>query len=347
MSFQLLKALCETPAIPGREEIFRELVIKEISPYVDTVRVDKIGNVITCKKGSGKKPRKVMIAGHMDEIAHVVKYIDKDGFIFFHSLGGWDPRVMIAQRVKVWGRQMLHGVVGLKAPHVTPMEERGKVVPITSLFVDLGLPVKEVKKLVRIGDPITMDRDLIEMGTMVCGKTLDDRVGVYCMIESMKRLKKHSDDIYAVATVQEEIGVRGAKAATFGIDPDMGVALDITISADVPGVEERDHLTKLGHGVGIKILDGYSISDPRLVNFVRALAEKKKIKYQMEILTGGGTDAGGMQLSRAGIPVLTLSIPNRYTHSVVEMCHKTDIEDTIKLMTAFLEESGKFETEQS
>lgn len=343
MSFELLKTLCAIPAMPGREELFRETVIKELTPFVDEVRVDKIGNVITRKKGSGQNPRKVMIAGHMDEIAHIVKFIDKDGFIFFHSLGGWDPRVMIAQRVCVWGKSMLRGVVGLKAPHVTPVEERNKVVPITSLFVDLGLPASEVKKIVQVGDPITMDRELIEMGHMVCGKTLDDRVGVYCMIESMRRLKKNTDDVYAVATVQEEIGVRGAKAATFGIDPDIGVALDITISSDVPGVEERDHLTKLGHGVGIKILDGYSISDPRLVNFVRALAVKRKIKHQMEVLTGGGTDAGGMQLSRAGIPVLTLSIPNRYTHTTVEMCHKSDIEDTIKLMTAFLEESGKFD----
>ncbi len=342
MSFQLLKSLCETPAVPGYEDQFREIVIRELTPHVDEISVDRIGNVIARKRGSGKSPRRVMVAGHMDEIAHVVKHIDKDGFIYFHPLGGWDPRVMVAQRVKVWGRKMLPGVVGIKAPHVTPPEDRGKMVPLIDLFIDLGLPANDVKKHVRVGDTITMDRDLVEFGTMVCGKTLDDRVGVYCMIEAVKRVKKHSDDIYAVATVQEEVGVRGARAAAFGIDPDIGVALDVTISSDVPGVQERDHLTKLGAGVGIKVLDGYSISHPKLVAFSRDLAERKKIPFQMEVLTGGGTDAGGMQLSRAGIPVITYSIPNRYTHSVVEMCHWKDIEATIKLTAAFLEESGKF-----
>lgn len=342
MSFEFLKKLCGTPAVPGFEEKFSSLVYDELKPYCDSIKIDRLGNVVAFKKGKSRAPRKIMLAGHMDEISFVVKHIDKNGFIFFSPLGGFDPRSLVAQRVKVYGKQMLDGAIGIKAAHITSEEERVKVIKISEMFIDVGLPAAKVKRLVEVGDNITLERELIEIGDNVCGKTLDDRVGVYTMIEAFKRMKKNPDDIYAVATVQEEVGVRGARTATFGIDPDIGVAIDITIAADTPGVEERDYTTRLGTGTAIKVLDSLSVSNPKLVLFLKSLAKRKKIKYQSEVLTRGGTDAGAMMITRSGVIAGTISIPCRYTHSVVETCNKRDIEDSIKLLTAFLEESDKF-----
>lgn len=342
MSFTLLKKLCATPGIPGREEAFRAVVRAELEPFADKITVDSMGNLFALRKGTSKKARKIMIAAHMDEIALVVKHIHKDGFIYFHPLGGFDPRTLVAQRVKVYGKKVLNGAIAIKAAHFTTPEERGKVIPLGDLFIDVGLPVDKIKELVSVGDPITLERELITMGDFYCGKTLDDRVGVYTMIEAFKKFTESDDDIYAVATVQEEIGVRGARTASFGLSPDIGIALDVTIAADTPGVDEKDHCVKMGGGTAIKILDSLSISHPGLVQFFKSLAEKHGIKHQMEVLTAGGTDAGGMQMSRSGIPVCTISIPNRYTHSVVESVHKDDVQATIELMVKFLEESGDF-----
>jgi tetrahedral aminopeptidase len=342
MSLEFLKKLCETPAVPGFEEKFSEIVYNELKPFSDTIDIDHMGNVTAFKKGKGKNPRKIMLAGHMDEIALVVRYIDKSGFISFTTLGGFDPRSLVAQRVKVWGKQVLNGAIGIKAAHITTPEERAKIIQIRDMFIDVGLPGDKVKKLVTVGDSITLERELIEIGDNVCGKTLDDRVGVYVMIEAFKKMKKNPDDVYAVATVQEEVGVRGARTASYRIDPDIGIAIDVTIAADTPGVEEKDYTTRLGQGTAIKILDSLSISNPKLVKFLRALADRKKIKYQLEILTAGGTDAGAISMTKSGVPSCTISIPNRYTHSVVETSNKKDIEESIKLLTAFLEESDKF-----
>lgn len=342
MSFELLKKLCSTPAVPGREDVFRNVVIDELKDHCDEMYTDAIGNCFFRKKGKGSNPRKIMIAAHMDEIAFIVRYINKDGFVYFQPLGGFDPRVLIAQRVKVYGKQTLDGIIGIKPTHFTTPEERNKVTPLEDLFIDLGLPATEVKALVQIGDCITMERELIRMGNFYTGKTLDDRVGMYVMIEAFKAMKQSDDDIYAVATVQEEVGVRGAKAASFGLAPDIGIALDITIAADIPDVKEHNWCVVMGDGVGIKIMDSYSISHFGLVQHLRTLAEKHSVQYQMEVLPKGGTDAGGMQLSRGGTPVATLSIPCRYTHTVAESVHKDDVTACIELTRLFMENSADF-----
>lgn len=342
MSFDLLRTLCSTPGIPGREHTFRDIVIEHLAPVSDEHSIDAMGNVFFRRKGRSANPRTIMIAAHMDEISFVVRHITKEGFLYIQPLGGFDPRVLIAQRVKVYGREVLDGVIGIKPTHFTTPEERTKVTPLEDLFIDLGLPGERVAQLVRIGDSVTMERDLIRLGDCYCGKTLDDRVGVYTMIEAFKIFTSSEDDIVAVATVQEEVGVRGAKAASFGLDPDIGIALDITIAGDIPGIDERNHCVQLGKGAGIKILDSYSISHFGLVEFLRTLSEERSITHQMEVLPRGGTDAGGMQLSRAGIPVATISIPCRYTHTVVESVHASDVQATIDLTRAFIENSHRF-----
>lgn len=343
MSFELLKRLCATPGVPGREELFHELLRAELQGVAEELRTDALGNLIAVRRGKGERPRKIMLAAHMDEIAFVVRFIHKDGFLYFHPLGGFDPRTLVAQRVKIYGKRVLDGVIGIKATHLTTPEERSKVIPLEELFIDVGLPAEEVRELVSIGDPITLERELIEMGNFYTGKTLDDRVGVYVMLEAFRSFSESADDVYAVATVQEEVGVRGAQVASFGLEPDIGIAIDVTIAADTPGMDEHQQCTRLGEGVAIKILDSYSISHPGLVRFLRQIAEQEGIPYQLEVLPRGGTDAAAMQRSRSGIPVCTISIPNRYTHSVVECVHKADVEAAITLLRRFLERSAEFQ----
>ncbi len=343
MSLDLLAKLCRTPAIPGREEYMRELIRQELDSYAEDFFEDQMGNLFAVRKGTGTAPRTIMLAAHMDEIGFVVRYISKEGFLYFHPLGGFDPRTLVAQRVKVYGKEVLDGVIGIKPTHFTTPEERNKVIPLSDLFIDVGLPGEEVQQIVQIGDMITLEREFLVLGHCVTSKTLDDRVGLYVMIEAFRRFQASDDDIYAVATVQEEVGLRGAQTAAFGLEPDIGIAIDITIAADIPGMEEKDYCTRLGEGVAIKVLDSYSISDQRLVHFFRTLAEQHHIPYQIEVLPRGGTDAGGMQRSREGIPVCTLSIPTRYTHSVVETAHQEDIEAAIALLTLFLENSSELQ----
>jgi endoglucanase len=345
MSVDLLRTLCALPAPPGQEDEFRAFLIEHLSPYADEVRSDAMGNVFFVRKGKSASPRTIMLAAHMDEISFLVRHITKEGFLYVQPLGGFDPRVLDAQRVWVHGRKRLLGVFGTKPAHFTTPEERTKAVPLEDMFIDVGLPGDTVAELVQIGDAVTLERELVEMGNFYTGKTLDDRIGVYVMIEAFKRLAECQDTIVAAATVQEEVGVRGAQVAAFGLAPDIGIAIDITIAADIPGIEERNWCVRLGQGTAIKIMDSRSISDRRLVDFLRTLSVEHGISHQMEILPRGGTDAAGMQLSRSGIPVCTISIPCRYAHSVVESVHRQDVEASIELVRIFCEQSHRFRTE--
>jgi len=333
---ELLRQLSEAAGIPGREEEVRSLVRTALRGHVDEMHVDRLGNLIAHKKGRGPK---VVVAGHMDEIGFLVSHVDEEtGFLRIEPVGGFDPRTLIASRVTVHtARGPLVGLIGTKPIHILTEEERKKEIRIQDLFVDLGLPGKKVARRVRVGDPVTLVQPFTQVGDLVSGKALDDRVGVYVGIEALRRLGKHQADVYFVGTVQEEVGLRGARASAFAIDPDIGVALDVTLACDTPGVSAHEQITRLGKGVAIKLKDSASISHPGLVRFLADLAEKKKIPYQMEILPRGGTDAGAIQLARQGAAVVTLSVPTRYVHSVVEAAHADDIEAAIKLLTAFLE----------
>jgi tetrahedral aminopeptidase len=344
LNFDLLKRLCETPGISSREEQQRKLVVEEIRPLVDTVEADVMGNVIAFKKGASDGPR-VMLAAHMDEIGFMVKYIDNRGFLRLLPVGGWDPRNMVSQRVLVHGYagQTLRGALmpSAKPAHLLTPEEAGKPPKIEDLFVDLGLPVDQVKALVELGDMVTMDRTAERIGDTVVSKTLDDRLSVFVMIEALRLLQGKSlkANIIAVATVQEEVGLRGAITAAYALQPDIGIALDVTLAVDFPGASEAEQVTQLGNGTAIKISDSSLICHPKLVRHFRDVAEAKGIKYQLELLPRGGTDAGGIQRSRGGVPSFTLSIPTRYVHSVNEMANVADIQASIDLLAAYLEEA--------
>jgi endoglucanase len=340
MTVELLKELCQTPGIPGREERLRAIVRRELAGLTDEMRVDALGNLIAVKRNPGAP--KLMIAAHMDEIGFVVSHIDKEkGWLRLVPLGGHDPRNMISQRVLVsTAGGDLPGILfpGLKPPHIASDEDRKKQPAVSDFFVDLGLPGSNVASQVSIGDPVTLLREFAEIGDCYSSKAIDDRLALYIMIEAVRRAQKSGFEIYAVATVQEEIGLRGALTSGYGIHPDVAIALDVTLAVDVPGVPEHEHVTKLGGGTAIKIMDSSAIAHPKLTAYLRALADRRGIKWQHEILPRGGTDAGAIQRVHAGIAVGTISIPTRYIHSSVEMVHKEDVEASIALLAAFLEE---------
>lgn len=342
---KLLKELCESAGIPGRESRLREIVRREMAPLVDNVRVDVLGNLIAMKKASkARKPKKLMIAAHMDEIGFVVSHIDDRGLLRLVPLGGHDPRNMVAQRVTVSGvKKDLPGLLypGIRPPHIATAADRDRKLTVKDFIVDLCLPEAKVKREVEVGAMVTIQRDFAEIGDGVSCKAMDNRVALYLMIRAMQKAKTFGCEIYAVATVQEEIGLRGAQVGAFGVEPDMGMALDTTLAVDIPGVAPHEQVTQLGAGAAIKLLDSSAISHPGLVSHLKALAKKRKIKYQLEILPLGGTDAGAMQRVRAGVPVATISVPTRYIHTSVELVNKKDLKAAVDLLAAFIEEGQK------
>ena len=344
LNFDLLKRVCETPGISGREDQMRKLVAEELRPLTDSLEADVMGNLIAIKKGTEGGPR-VMIAAHMDEIGFMVKHIDDRGFLRLLPVGGWDPRNMVAQRVLVHGfaGETLRGTLmpASKPIHIMTPDEANRPPKIEDFFVDLGLPGEKVKSLVELGDMVTMDRTCEQVGNTVVSKTLDDRLSVFIMIEVLRKLKDTPIEatIQAVATTQEEVGLRGAITSAYALTPDIGIALDVTLAVDYAGASEPDRVTQLGNGTAIKIADSSLLCHPKLVRHFRDVAEDKGIKYQLELLPRGGTDAGGIQRSRGGVPSFTLSIPTRYIHTVNEMANVEDIQATIDLLAAWLTEA--------
>lgn len=338
---ELLKQLCETPGIPGREDQIRAVVIDEIRPLVDELSVDVMGNVVGVKRGNGGP--KVMIAAHIDEIGFLVKHIDDQGFIRLQPVGGFDARVLVAQRVLVHGfaNKVHRGVVQAAAKPIHLLEPgEAKPTKLDDLFVDIGLAVDDVKASVEVGDMVTMDRTLETNDEIVMSKSLDDRVGVYVMIEAIRALQSAEAEIVAVATTQEEVGLRGARTAAFTQDPDISIALDVTLALDIPGASAETAVSRIGKGPAIKIFDSSQLTHPKLVRHVRDVAEHNNIAYQLEILPRGGTDAGAMQLNKAGSAAITLSIPCRYVHTVNEMASIKDIDDAVNLLAAYLKDAG-------
>jgi len=303
-----------------------------------------MGNVIAIKKGTEDK--KVMSAAHLDEISFMVTHIEDNGFLRFHTLGGFDPKTLSAQRVIVHGKKDIIGVMGSKPIHTMTAEERNKAPKLSDYFIDTGLDTETLKSLVSVGDVITRERDLIEMGDCINAKSLDNRISVYILIEVLKRLQNQSIpyDFYAVFTVQEEVGLRGATTAASGFKPEFSIALDVTVASDMPGMQPFEFITTLGKGTAIKVVDGSVICDYRMVDFMKKVAQEHKIQHQLEVLTAGGTDTAALQRSGAGGSIAgAISIPTRYLHQVIEMCHKSDIEATISLLLNCVKSMNKYD----
>ncbi|NME69834.1 M42 family metallopeptidase [Flammeovirga aprica] len=331
----LLKKISETAGAPGFEKQVRHLLIDTLKDIVDEFYVDNMGNLITIKKSKAENAKKFMLAAHMDEIGFMVKHIDDNGYIRFQTLGGFDPKTLTSLRVKVHGKKDLLGVMGCKPIHSMSAAERAKVVTNEEYFIDCGLSKEEVEKHVKVGDSITRWQELDMVGDLINGKSLDDRVCVYALVEIMKALKDQDTpvDVYGVFTVQEEVGLRGAQVAGHGVSPDFGIALDVTVANDIPGLAPQDYVTSMGKGAGIKHFDGGTICDRRMVEHLENVAKEKEIPAQPEVLPFGGTDTANIQrMPKNGSIAGALSIPMRYLHQTTEMAHPTDVVAMIDLV---------------
>ena len=330
----LLKRLSEAKGVSGYEDEVRAIVAEEFGRYADEVRTDKMGNVIALKKGQGRGQR-IMLASHMDEIGLIVTRIE-EGFLRFTSVGGFDDRVLLGQEVVVHGRRDLPGVIGSRPPHVLSEEEREKIIPKEKLFIDVGLPPEEVERLVRVGDLVTIWRRFTRLGgDFVVGKAFDGRAGVAAIAVCLEALAsaEHLWDVYAVATVQEEVGLRGATTSAYGLAPDMAIAIDVGFGRQ-PGVSEAETI-EMGKGPAIAF--GPNIH-PKLYQALVEVARELEIPYQVEPIPGrSGTDAWAIQVTREGIPTALLSIPLRYMHTSVETLSLGDVERTGRLVAGFIE----------
>ncbi len=349
--FDLLKKLTEAPGVSGREERIRELLLAETDGMWDETRVDSMGNLIclkrarvkpkAAKKGgdAGAQPQKVMLACHMDEIGFYVRYIDDKGHLRLNAAGGFDTRNLFARRVLVQGRKDIVGVLnpGGRPIHISSEEDRKKIPEVKDFYVDLFMDKAQVEKLVQIGDPVTLLQTTEMLGDAITGKSMDNRVALWTGINAIRKAGNNLKyDTYFVACVQEEVGLRGATTAAYGINPDIGIAIDVTLACDTPGVDKEEQVTRLGDGVAIKWMDSSTISHHGLYEEFIAVAKAKKIKYQLEILPRGGTDAGALQRARAGSKAITLSIPTRYIHTVTESINKNDALAAVNLLAAWL-----------
>ncbi len=339
---KLLAEICEVAGAPGHEQRVREVVLREVKPLVDEIKIDNMGNVVAIKKGKARK--KVMIAAHMDEIGFMVTHIDEKGFVYFHTLGGFDPKTLTAQRVIIHGKKDVIGVMGSKPIHLMNVADRAKVPKIKDYFIDTGRGKKELEKLIGVGDTITRERKMIEMGDCLNCKSLDNRVSVFILIEMLREMKTLPPyDVYASFTVQEEIGIRGANVSSMEINPDFGFGLDTTIAFDTPGSTKQEQVSCLGEGACIKVMDSSTVCDYRMVAYMKEIAKKKKIRTQLEILPAGGTDTAGVQRMNPGGSIAgAVSIPTRHIHQVIEMVHKKDVRASIDLLRASVENLDKY-----
>ena len=321
----LIKKLTEPYGPSGREEQIREIIRAEVESLADEISVDAMGNLIAFKKGTGQG-KKVMLAAHMDEIGLIISYVDEEGFLRAQRIGGVDTMTLTGGRV-----QFADGSIGVIAPEKRP--EFRKDPDLAKLYIDIGA-TSRAGAADRLGQMVGFLRPFVDLGQRVVSKAMDDRIGCVVLVETMRRLESSPHDLYFVFTVQEEVGLRGAQTGAFGVNPDIGIAVDVTTAADTP--ETYRLAMKLGQGPCIKVKDGRMLAHPGLKDLLIETAESKGIPYQLEVLDRGTTDAAAMQLSRGGVKAGCVSIPCRYVHSPSEMVDTDDVENAVRLLLAVL-----------
>src|SRR3990170_1485743 len=335
--FNTLERLSNACGVAGREDEVRTLMMELLKPDVDEIKQDKLGNVIGIKRGKKGTPT-VMLAAHMDEIGLMIKNVTKEGFIQFSKIGGIDDRILVSQRVLIHtDKGPIAGVIGSKPPHILKEEERKKVTEADELFIDIGASDKEdAKKMgVHIGDAVSFDVKFVRVGgNAATGKAFDNRAGCTALIGIMKNLPPVDCTVYAVGTIQEEVGARGAGVSAFGLYPDVALALDVTVAGDVPGVREVEAPAKMNKGPSLTVADYGLITPPKVLRWLIDTAEETGVPYQLETGMHGSTDAGRISLTREGIPSGVMSIPVRYIHSSTSMLSLDDVENTVKLGVA-------------
>lgn len=364
-NIKLLEELSNEFGPSGFEWEAQKILKKYVETFSDEILKDRTGTLIFTSKGTSEGP-KIMIAGHMDEIGFQVAAITKDGFIKFHQLGGWWDQTLLSQRVKIRTAEgiLIPGIIGAKPPHVIDAEQRNKVVTKDKMFIDVGCTsIDETKKLgIRVGDPIMpdatfeiwerpriskkdKDEEKNEIVTLAVGKAFDDRIGALIAAEVVKQLKaediQHPNTVYGASTVQEEVGLRGARTAAQMIKPDIGIALEVDIAGDIPGIDETKAPGKLSKGPSIMTYDGSMIPNPRFRDFVIKTAEEFEIPYQLSLVPGGGTDAGVIHLTEMGCPSIVIAVPTRHIHAHNGILDISDVKNTIKLIVELIKRLDK------
>lgn len=330
-----LQELTMLDGVSGEEEAVRAAIRKEITPFCDSVEEDKAGNLIAFKRG--RIPKKLMMTAHMDEVGFIIKGITDEGYLKFAPVGGIDGRVLLGQRVRV-GEKKVPGVIGIKAVHMTTPEERKTCVKISDMYMDIGAQSKEqAEKVVRLGDYAAFDSDYVAFGDhKIKAKALDDRVGCLALIQVLQEATCPYD-LYAVFTVQEEVGVRGATVAAYRVQPDIGIVLEGTVCADTYDAPEHLHVTTLGKGPAFSLIERTSKSDREMVDFLVSTAEKYNIPWQYKRTGAGGNEAGILQQTGCGAKTAVISVPCRYIHSSVSVADERDIEAAAKLAVKLAE----------
>jgi len=338
---ELLKNLTDAFGPSSFESDVRDVFRKEVRGYADDVCTCGLGSIIARRRGMAESP-KIMIAGHMDEVGFMVRGISK-GYVKFNPVGGWWGHVLLGQKVVIRTRKGKNvvGVIGAKAPHALSGDERKKVQEPEKMYIDIGSydDYNAAEKMgIQIGDPIVpySEFHVLGNGRMIMAKAWDDRIGVAAAIETLRQLKglRHPNTIYAVGTVMEEVGLRGAGTSAFEIAPDVAFAVDVTLASDTPGADDSDFAEQCGKGPSISVMDGSLMPNPVLRDIVIETAEKEKIPYQLGSLTKGGTDGGRIAVTRSGIPSITLSVATRYIHSHHGILHVDDFTNLVKLLVA-------------
>ncbi len=330
----ILKELSEAFGVSGNEDDVRAIVLDAVREHVDEVKVDALGNVLAFKRGTGRQRMRVMLAAHMDEVGLMVVGHDNDGFLRVRSVGGIDPRLLPGTLLQV-GSERISGVIGAKPIHLLK-ENADKVAKLEDLVVDVGAKSKdEARKLAPLGTYATFATRFRELGPTVRGKAFDDRAGCAVLVELL-RGERFRFDLHAVFTVQEEVGLRGARVAAYAIEPDCAFALEGTVADDMPKDKDTSPTTELGQGPAITVMDRSFIADRRLVRLLTSTAEELGIPYQIKQPGIGGTDAGAIHLTREGVPSVTVAVPCRYIHSPVALLSLDDFNNTVRLMRASL-----------
>jgi len=322
----LIQKLTETFSPSGYESVVREIIRDEVKPFADEIRVDALGNLIVRKGSKGKNGKRIMLAAHMDEIGLMVTHIDENGFVRFTSLGGIRPAALTGSRVR-----FVDGTPGIiNSDRIT---DPAKAPTLDQCFIDVGATGKKDCP-VKVGDVCGFERPFLDIGKRMVAKSMDDRIGCAVLVETLRTLKTSPHELYFVFTTQEEIGTRGATTSAFGIDPDIGLAVDITLTGDTP--KSKRMTVSLGNGPAVKVKDTGMLADPRIVEWMCTTAEKSRIPFQREVLEIGSSDARAIQLTRSGVPAGCLSIPCRYGHTPSEMVDYGDVQNSVKLLVALL-----------
>ena len=332
---EILQNLCNSYGVSGDETRTRDIILKEISPFVSGLKVDNLGNIIAFKQGKCTPKKKIMISTHMDEVGFIVTYITDDGLLKFNTVGGINSNVVCGKSVVI-GEQCIPGVIGLKPIHLLNAKERQKSISIEELYIDIGAPNKdEALSYVSPGDSVCFSSNFKLENNMVKSKAIDDRVGCFILINLIKQDLPF--DVYFTFVTQEEIGLRGAKVAAFSVDPDIAIVVEATTAADVKGVSAEKQVCKIGHGAVIAFMDKSTIYDRELYELALKLAKENGIKIQIKSLVAGGNDSGAIHATRGGVKTIAVSLPCRYLHTACSMICADDIWETQKLVQKLAE----------